>query len=72
MWRFAGPRRTASELEELLGDPYPLARLIARAALERRESRGAHRRADHPARDPGLDGAHLVIGGDRLRTERWT
>ncbi len=33
-------------------DPHPLARLIARCALARTESRGAHRRSDHPERDP--------------------
>jgi len=55
-----------------LDDPYPLARLIARAALERRESRGAHRRADHPLRDPALDGVHLIVEPGRgLRRERW-
>jgi L-aspartate oxidase len=72
MWRLAGPRRTAAELEQLLDDPYPLARLIARAALSRQESRGAHRRSDFPHRDPSLDAVHLVIGGDeRVRRERW-
>jgi L-aspartate oxidase len=72
MWRFAGPQRTAESLERLLDDPYPLARMIARAALARRESRGAHRRADHPARDPSLDGVHIVIGADgQARSERW-
>ena len=39
VWRHAGPQRNGSSLEPLLDDPYPLARLIARAALERRESR---------------------------------
>ena len=58
-----GRHRTAV-VEPLLGDPYPLARLIARAALGRRESRGPHRRSDHPHRDPGLNGVHLVIGPD--------
>jgi L-aspartate oxidase len=61
MWRFAGPRRDAEGLEALLDDPYPLAALIGRATLERRESRGAHRRADFPQRDSELDGVHLVI-----------
>jgi len=62
----------ADELEQLLGDPYPLARLIAHAALSRRESRGAHRRFDFPHRDPSLDGVHLVIGRDeRARREHW-
>jgi L-aspartate oxidase len=72
MWRLAGPRREAAELEQLLDDPYPLARLIARAALSRHESRGAHRRSDFPQRDPSLDGVHLLVGGDdRLRRESW-
>ena len=52
MWRLAGPRRRAAEVEQLLDDPYPLARLIARAALSRHESRGAHQCSDFPHRDP--------------------
>ena len=72
MWRLAGPRRQAIQLEQLLHDPYPLARLIARAALSRQESRGAHRRLDFPNRNPSLDGVHLVIDGDeRIRREHW-
>jgi L-aspartate oxidase len=72
VWRDAGPRRDATSLERLVDDPYPLARLIARAALDRRESRGPHRRSDFPLRDPALDGVHLVIGPDETpRTERW-
>ena len=72
MWRGAGPRRDAAGLEALLADPYPLARLIALAALERRESRGPHRRSDFPLRDPELDGVHLVLGPDAPpRRERW-
>ena len=73
VWRRAGPRRDATTLEPLLDDPYPLARLIARAALERRESRGPHRRTDYPLRDPALDGVHMVIGPDaEPRPERWS
>ncbi len=73
VWRRAGPRRDAATLEPLLDDPYPLARLIARATLERRESRGPHRRTDHPLRDPALDGVHMVIGPDaESRPERWS
>ncbi len=72
VWRGAGPRRAATTLEPLLDDPYPLARLIARAALRRRESRGPHRRADHPLREPALDSVHMVIGPDgEPRPERW-
>jgi L-aspartate oxidase len=72
VWRCAGPRREAAGLEPLLEDPYPLARLIGAGALERRESRGAHRRSDFPLPDPGLDGLHLVVAADgRARADRW-
>jgi L-aspartate oxidase len=37
------------------------ARLMAQAALLRTESRGAHRRADHPAPDPAWAGARLSL-----------
>jgi L-aspartate oxidase len=72
VWRWAGPRRGAAGLERLLDDPYPLARLLAVSGLERRESRGVHRRFDHPRPDPRLDGIHLVCSpaGD-VRAERW-
>ncbi len=72
MWRLAGPRRAAAELEQLLDDAYPLARLIARAALNRRESRGVHHRTDSPQQDVTLDRTHLVIDADeRVRREQW-
>jgi L-aspartate oxidase len=72
VWRRAGPRRHEEALRALLDDPYPLARLIARCALERRESRGAHHRVDFPLPDPGLDGVHFVVGtGGESRPERW-
>ena len=73
VWEHAGPMRDAAGLEPLLADAYPLARMIAAAALERAESRGAPRRADFPLPDPSLDGIHLVIdAGGALRRERWT
>jgi L-aspartate oxidase len=72
VWRHAGPQRNAASLGRLQDDPYPLARLIARAALDRRESRGPHRRTDHPLQDPDLDGVHLVIEADEsLAAQRW-
>jgi L-aspartate oxidase len=72
LWRHAGPRRDAAGLERLLDDPYPLARMIAAAALAREESRGAHRRADFPRPDAALDGIHFVSGPTaELRRERW-
>jgi L-aspartate oxidase len=73
VWRHAGPRRSAEGLEQLLDDPYPLARLIARFALERRESRGSHRRLEFPRRDPGVDHRHLVLppGTGELEWRTW-
>ena len=66
--RTPGLVRDADGLRRLLADPHPLARLIGASALAREESRGCHLRADHPRRDPDLDGRHLVVGGsgDRL------
>src|SRR5215211_1348806 len=73
VWRRAGPIRDAESLSPLLDDPYPLAALIARSALERRESRGAHRRSDHRLPDPALEAIHLVAGpAGELRGERWS
>jgi succinate dehydrogenase/fumarate reductase flavoprotein subunit len=71
VWRLAGPLRSADGLEQLLSDPYPLARLIALFALERRESRGSHQRIEFRERDPGVDGCHIVSTGDELRWQSW-
>ncbi len=72
VWRLAGPIREADRLQELLEDPYPLARAIASSASSRRESRGGHRRVDFPSHDPELDGIHLILGPDgEVRSERW-
>jgi L-aspartate oxidase len=74
LWRHAGLVRDADGLKALAGDPYPLARLIARHALLRTETRGAHMRADFPETEPGLDLHHSVTrgGSDEPRFERWT
>jgi L-aspartate oxidase len=72
LWENAGIERCAEGLERLSGDPHPLARLIARSALERGESRGAHRRGDCPDTDPALDRRHVVVdAAGRLRWEMW-
>jgi len=71
VWALAGPLRDAAGLERLLSDPYPLARLIARFALSREESRGSHRRLEFPKADPALDGRHLVCEGDELSWRAW-
>jgi L-aspartate oxidase len=64
LWRDAGIVRSAAGLERLLEDPHPLARLLARSALARTESRGAHQRSDDPQLDPALDRRHFVLAGD--------
>jgi L-aspartate oxidase len=72
VWRLAGPLRDATQLRELLGNPYPLAPAIATCALERTETRGGHRRSDFPAIDPELDGIHIVLAPDgETRREEW-
>jgi L-aspartate oxidase len=72
LWRLAGLERTAGGLEELARDPVPLARLIARSALAREESRGAHQRSDRRETDPELDRMHFVLEGEaEPRSERW-
>jgi len=64
LWRYAGIERDAEGLQQLSEDPHSLVRLIARSALARAESRGAHQRRDCPSADPKLDGVHVTIGQD--------
>jgi L-aspartate oxidase len=71
VWELAGPLRSADSLEQLLPNPYPLARLIARFALEREESRGSHRRLEFPDANPELDGRHIVCSVDELAWQAW-
>lgn len=72
LWEHAGVERSAESLDPLLEDPHPLARMIGHSALERRESRGAHTRVDHPQPDPRFDCRHAVVGRDEtLRWEVW-
>jgi L-aspartate oxidase len=71
MWRHAGLERDAEGLAPLLDDPHPLARLVARSALFREESRGAHARADFPETDHALDQRHTVLDTDEPRLEAW-
>jgi L-aspartate oxidase len=71
LWREAGLIRSADGLERLLDAPHPLARLIARSALERRESRGVHFREDFPGES--AECAHTVLRpGKEPVAERWS
>jgi L-aspartate oxidase len=72
LWRHAGLERTADGLQTLMDDPHPLLRLIGTCALLRTESRGAHRRLDHPATDPAIDDRHASVRPDAQPVlERW-
>jgi L-aspartate oxidase len=70
LWQHAGIERSADGLSELLDSPHPLARLIARSALMRKESRGTHTRSDYLECDTRLDGKHAVVqSGDELELD---
>ncbi len=72
MDRHAGIERDRATLTPLLDAEHPLARLVARAAIAREESRGAHLRRDFPAVDPALDHRHTVIRSSaEVAFERW-
>jgi L-aspartate oxidase len=61
LWRYGGLERDGDGLRRLTEDEHPLVRLIARAALSRQESRGAHLRLDFPRLDPALDLRHVTL-----------
>jgi aspartate oxidase len=72
LWEEAGLVRDAAGLERLTSDAHPLARRIGRSALERRESRGCHIRADFAGTDAALDDRHLIVRSDQPDLlERW-
>jgi L-aspartate oxidase len=71
MWQDAGLVRDAAGLRRLIDSPHMLARLIARSALARDESRGGHFRADFPFEDD-VFAAHSIVGSDeQVSFEQW-
>jgi L-aspartate oxidase len=72
LWEDAGVIRTADGLERLRTAPALLPRLVAEAALARRESRGAHFRADFSTEDEAFAGHVVLERGREPRIERWS
>jgi L-aspartate oxidase len=71
MWRDAGLIRDAAGLSRLAESPHLLARLIAKCALGREESRGGHFRIDFPFEE-GFFARHSVVRQDeRVELETW-
>ncbi len=73
VWRYAGVLRRSDELHLLAASDHPMARWVAKCALHREESRGAHWRRDAGAQDAELDGLHTVLDPitETARYERW-
>jgi L-aspartate oxidase len=72
LWQYAGIERNGEGLRTLSADDHPLVRLIARSALAREESRGAHQRADFPSTEASWDRAHVTLGAGREpAADRW-
>ena len=72
LWEDAGVIRSAEGLERLRSAPHLLARLVAESALARRESRGAHFRADFPTEDETFVGHVVVRAGREPELEQWS
>jgi L-aspartate oxidase len=71
LWDDAGLIRSADRLATLLESPSLVARLVARSALVRTESRGGHFRLDFPFEDPEL-AKHVVLrDGAEPELQEW-
>lgn len=73
LWHGAGLERDRDGLLALAADPHPLVQMVARSALAREESRGAHQRRDFPTTNPKLDQMHVVVRpSQEPMPEAWT
>jgi L-aspartate oxidase len=71
MWAECGVVRDAAGLERLVGELHVVARLTARAALAREESRGSHFRADFPAESERFERHVVLRQGSEPTLETW-
>lgn len=71
VWDQAGVVRDPDQLALLASSPDPVAALVARFALARRESRGVHYRIDAPATDLEFEGHFVLRPGRDLVLEQW-
>ena len=71
LWRDCGLIRDAAGLEHLLEAPHLLARLVARSALTREESRGSHFRADFPSESDDFERHVVLRQGAEPSLEPW-
>ena len=71
MWKQAGVVRDPIDLTLLTASPDPVASLVARFALARRESRGVHYRIDAPTASLEFEGHFVLRPGEDLVLEQW-
>jgi L-aspartate oxidase len=71
LWEDCGLIRDAAGLERLGSEPHLLARLIAKSALTREESRGSHFRVDFPTESEAFHRHVVLRPGVEPALESW-